>query len=91
MITYLTDIWNSLLHVIRSVTVIDVIDILFLTIILYWVIKLVRETRAEQLVKGLVVVAVVLFILNQFEFKAMRVIGDMVANVGLIAFIIMFT
>ena len=90
MITYLTDIWNSLLNVIASVTVIDIIDILFLTIILYWVIKLVRETRAEQLVKGLVVVAVVLFILNQFEFKAMRVIGDMVANVGLIAFIIMF-
>ena len=90
LLFYLTDIWNSLVSVFRSITFIDVLDILFLAVILYWVIKLVRETRAEQLVKGLVVLAAVLFILNQFEFKAMRVISDMVVNVGLIAFIVMF-
>ncbi len=90
MLYYLADIWNSLLSVFRSMTFIDVLDILFLAIILYWVIKLVRETRAEQLVKGLVLLAAILFILNQFEFKAMRVISEMVVNGGLIAFIVMF-
>ena len=90
MLYYLADIWNSLLSVFRTMTFIDVLDILFLAIILYWVIKLVRETRAEQLVKGLVLLAAILFILNQFEFKAMRVISEMVVNGGLIAFIVMF-
>lgn len=78
------------MNVFRSITFIDVLDIIFLAVILYWVIKLVRETRAEQLVKGLVVFAVVLILLNQFEFKAMKVISEMVVNVGLIAFIVMF-
>ena len=87
---YLTDIWNSLVSVFRSITFVDILDILFLAVILYWVIKLVRETRAEQLVKGLVLLAAVLFVLNQFEFKAMRVISDMVVQVGLLAFIVMF-
>lgn len=90
LLYYLTDIWNSLVSVFRSITFIDILDILFLAVILYWVIKLVRETRAEQLVKGLVVLAAVLFLLNQFDFKAMKVISDMVVNVGLIAFIVMF-
>ncbi|MGN0577539.1 MAG: diadenylate cyclase CdaA [Ruminiclostridium sp.] len=90
MIYYLIDIWDALVNVVRSITFIDVLDMVFLAVILYWVIKLVRETRAEQLIKGLLVFAVFLFILNQFEFKAMRVIGDMVVNVGLLAFIIMF-
>lgn len=90
MLYYLTDIWNSLVSVFRSITFVDVLDIIFLAVILYWVIKLVRETRAEQLVKGVVVLAAVLFVLNQFEFKAMRVISEMVVNVGLLAFIIMF-
>ena len=90
MYYYLLDIWNSILSVFRSMTFIDILDIIFLTIILYWVIKLVRETRAEQLVKGLVVLAAVLFLLNQFEFKAMRVISELVVNSGLIAFIVMF-
>ena len=90
MINYLTDIWNSIINVFRSMTFIDVLDIIFLAIILYWVIKLVKETRAEQLVKGLVVMVLVLAVLNQFEFKAMKVISNMVVNVGLIAFIVMF-
>lgn len=90
MVYYLVDIWNSIVNVFRSITFVDVLDIIFLAVILYWVIKLVRETRAEQLVKGLVVLAAVLFLLNQFEFKAMKVISEMVVNVGLIAFIVMF-
>ncbi|MBR1831514.1 MAG: diadenylate cyclase CdaA [Ruminiclostridium sp.] len=90
LIYYLTDIWNSLVSVFRSIGLIDWLDIIFLAIILYWLIKLVRETRAEQLIKGVVVLAAVLFILNQFGFKAMGVISQMVMNVGLIAFIVMF-
>ena len=54
LLNYLSDIWNSLVNVIFSMTFVDVLDIFFLAIILYWVIKLVRETRAEQLMKGLV-------------------------------------
>ncbi len=90
MLYYLSDIWNSLVSVFRSITFIDILDILFLAVILYWVIKLVHETRAEQLIKGVMVLAAVLFLLNQFEFKAMKVIGEMVINVGLLAFIVMF-
>ncbi len=90
MLYYLSDIWNALINVFRSITFIDILDIILLAIILYWVIKLVRETRAEQLIKGLVLLAALLFILNQFEFKAMRVISDMIMNGGLIALIVMF-
>lgn len=90
LLYYLTDIWNSLVSVFRSIGLIDWLDIIFLAIIMYWLIKLVRETRAEQLIKGVVVLAAVLFVLNQFGFKAMGVISQMVMNVGLIAFIVMF-
>jgi len=91
LLYYLTDIWNSLVSVFSTMSFpVDYLDIIFLAFILYWVIKLVHETRAEQLIKGVVALAVVLFLLNQFEFKAMKVIGNMVLNVGLLAFIIMF-
>ena len=90
MLNYLTDIWNSIVSVFSSIQLVDWIDIILLSFILYWVIKLVRETRAEQLIKGLVVFVAILFLLNQFELKAMRVISDMIKNVGLMAFIVMF-
>ncbi len=90
LLFYLSDIWDALVNVFQSITFVDILDMLLLAVILYWVIKLVRETRAEQLIKGLCLFAAVLFLLNQFGFKAMSVISDMVFNVGVIAFVIMF-
>lgn len=90
MIYYLIDIWDALVNVFRSITFVDVLDMVLLAMILYFVIKLIKETRAEQLLKGIAFFAVALFLLNQFELKAMSVISDTIFNVGLIAFIIMF-
>lgn len=90
MINYLIDIWNALKNVANSITAVDILDMVLLAMILYFVIKLIKETRAEQLIKGIAFFAVALFLLNQFELKVMSVISDTLFNVGLIAFIIMF-
>lgn len=90
LIYYLMDIWDAIVNVFSSITFIDVLDMALLAVVLYWVIKLIRETRAEQLIKGIFVFVIVLFLLNQLQFKAMGVISDMVFNVGAIAFVVMF-
>lgn len=90
MVYYLADIWNALVNVFLSITFIDVLDMVLLAVILYFVIKLIKETRAEQLIKGVIFFAVALFILNQFELKAMSVISDTFFNIGIIMFIVMF-
>ena len=90
MIYYLVDIWDALVNVFSSMTFVDVLDIVLLAFILYFVIKLIQETRAEQLIKGIALFAVALFFLNQFELKVMSVISDTLFNVSIIAFIVMF-
>lgn len=90
MINYLVDIWDALVNVFSSMTFVDVLDIVLLAFILYFVIKIIKETRAEQLIKGIALFAVALFFLNQFEFKVMSVISDTLFNVSIIAFIVMF-
>lgn len=90
MIYYLVDIWNATVNVFSSITLVDILDMVLLAIILCFVIKLIKETRAEQLIKGVAFFAVALFLLNQFELKVMSVISDTFFNVGIIMFIIMF-
>ncbi len=90
LINYLVDIWDALVNVFSSMTFVDVLDIVLLSFILYFVIKIIKETRAEQLLKGIALFAVALFFLNQFEFKVMSVISDTLFSVALIAFIVMF-
>lgn len=90
MLAYLSDIWTNLLNVVKTISIIDCLDMIILAIFLYGLIKLVRETRAQQLVKGIIFLLILLFILKQFDFKAMSLLSDTFSNVGIIALIIMF-
>lgn len=90
MIEYFYDIYENLLSVFRLISIVDVIDILLLSWLIYKGMKLVHETRAEQLVKGIIILAVLFFIVNQFELKAMKVIIETFFNVGIIAILIVF-
>lgn len=90
LIAYFTDIWENLLSVISFMNIIDIFDILFLSAIVFLGIKLMRETRAEQLIKGIVFMSLFLFLLDQFQFKAMGLIAETFFNIGILAIIVMF-
>ncbi len=90
VIQYLTDIWENLISVFRLMGVIDYIDILLLAWLIYKGLKIIKETRAEQLIKGILLIAVLFFVVNQFQLKAMMVIMETFLNVGIIAILIVF-
>lgn len=90
MVQYLTDIWENLISVWRTMGIIDYIDILLLAYLIYKGIKIVKETRAVQLVKGIVVIVVLFFVVNQLQLKAMGVIMETFINVGIVAILIVF-
>ena len=46
---------NSVLTVLKTFRFVDIIDIVVIAFIVYSLFKLVRDTRAEQLVKGIVI------------------------------------
>lgn len=72
------------------ITPVDVLDIIFLSAIVFFIIKLMRETRAEQLIKGMVFLGIILFFLEQLGFKVMGIIAETFFNIGILAIIIMF-
>jgi len=55
--------WDNLIAIAKSFQVKDAVDILIVALLMFGIIKLVRETRAGQLVKGLVIV-VALFLVS---------------------------
>ena len=87
---YFRDIWENFLSVLRYITIVDVVDILLLSVIVFFCIKLMKETRAEQLIKGIVFLAVLLFFLDQLQFKVMGVVAETFFSIGILAIIVMF-
>lgn len=51
--------WDGMLNIAKSFQFKDAIDILIVTLLIYGVVKLVRETRAGQLVKGLIIIVAI--------------------------------
>ena len=68
----------------------DVLDILLVAFVLYNGIKLIRETRAFQLVKGLLFLGVIYFLISQIEMQASSYIFRILFQNIFIILIILF-
>ena len=68
----------------------DAIDILLMAYLIYQAIKLVRETRAAQLVKGIAVLLVFYAVAQAVPLRTMRFLTENVLSIGFIAMVVVF-
>ena len=73
-----------------SVTFIDIIDLLLVTWIFYKVYQYFHETRAGQMLIGLVILLISSFIFNSFGLSAMSWLVNQFQTVWVVAFVILF-
>ena len=90
LIIYVRDIVQNFFRIIQSINFFDVLDILILTLLVYYLIKLMRETRAMQLLKGIFFIVLIFLLVEIFQLKVMGFIIDNFLQVGIIAIIIVF-
>lgn len=89
-VKYIGDIIANFLRIVQSITIFDVLDIVMLTFLIYFLIKLMRETRAMQLLKGIFLIVVVFILVQIFNLKTMGFLIDNFLQVGIITIIIVF-
>ena len=82
--------FQSFLSVIKTFEVKDAIDIICVTAVIYAIIKFVRDTKAVQLLKGLVLFLVVYFISTLFNLTMFSTILKTFVEFGVIILIIVF-
>ena len=87
---YINDIITRLSSIISTITFLDAIDILLLTFFIYKGIKLIRETKAQQLLTGILVLIAVYFISAGLELRVMSYLLSNFLQVGIIAILIVF-
>lgn len=75
---------------IKMLRILDIIDITIVAFLIYYGIKFVKETRAYQLLKGLVVIIAVMYISRVLELNALNFILESTLQIGLIALLVVF-
>src|SRR5665648_778527 len=81
---------NFFQNIVLSVGITDVIDILIVAFVVYKILGFIRETRAEQLVKGLLILVIATFLAGKFNFYLMSWILNGTLTLGVIALVIVF-
>lgn len=79
-------IWNQIL----SIGIADILDILIVSFLVYYVISFVRQRRAGRLALGIFAILLVMWISDFVGLNALNYILEMLFDVGLIALIVIF-
>lgn len=83
--------WNQILYAVTSMRIpFDIIDILIMAYIIYKAVGFLRETRAGQLAKGLVILCVVYLVSNWWNLPTMKWLLSRFVDYVIIAVAIIF-
>ena len=83
-------LFDSILTVLKTFRFVDVIDIVVIAFIVYSLFKLVRDTRAEQLVKGIVILMIAYLGASIFNMLMMKNLLKTLFEFGVVLLAIIF-
>ena len=83
-------VWETLVAIVKNIELRDIIDMLMVIYLIYKALQLVRETRAMQLLKGLLLLVALYVVVNTLELGTMRYLMQMIFQFGVTALLIIF-
>ncbi len=90
MLNQITDTFNKILSVFSTFSITDFLDIVMVAVVIYICIRIIRETRAIQLAKGLIYLAIIYGIVNLLGMEASSFIFKSIFSNILIILVILF-
>ena len=85
-----TGIWGNITAVFRMFSLSDLLDILIVAFLIYHLIMLVRETRARQLLKGVIGILLLYLVADQIGLRTLKALIEYVIRYGVIVLLVLF-
>ena len=84
------DSFFSAFNQFRTISFIDIIDILIVAYIIYRIMKLLKDTSAERLVKGIIILVGIMLLASMLHLTMISWLLQQALNVGLFAIVVVF-
>ena len=82
--------WTYFVNQIKTIGILDVIDIILVTFLLYGVYAFIRDRRAGKLAVGVALIIIVTILSKLIGFSALSFIMENLFQVGLLALVVVF-
>ncbi len=86
----LSGFWGQIVLLFRDVNITDILDVLLVTLLVYEVIILVRNTRASQITKGIVLLILAYVFVSATNMRTMEFILESIMSFGIIVLAVIF-
>lgn len=90
MLNSIADFFNKILSVFSTFRFSDFLDIAVVSVIIYVCVRIIRETRAMQLVKGIIFLAVVYLVVNLLDMEASTILFRQIFNNIILVIAVLF-
>lgn len=90
LINWIGNLWTYFINQIKAMGIADIIDILLVSVLIYYIYKFIRERRAGKLAVGIAVLAFMTMLSNAFELNVVSYFMQNIFQVGLIAAVVIF-
>ncbi|MDR2655356.1 MAG: diadenylate cyclase CdaA [Oscillospiraceae bacterium] len=84
------DLWNQIVIVFSSIEFRDILDILLVSVVVYYVFRIMQNTRAVQLAKGALLVVAIFLAVYLLNLKAMKRVLEAILSFGITALAVVF-
>ena len=84
------DSFFSAVNQFRTISFIDILDILIVAYIIYRVMKLLKDTSAERLIKGIIILVGIMLLASMLHLTMISWLLQQALNVGLFAIVVVF-
>lgn len=88
--SFFSTLWNQIVGVFSTINIVDLLDIIAVAFIIYKGIQLVRETRAQQLLKGIVILLVIFLLAQWLDMVSLTWLLTKLFDYAIIAVVIIF-
>lgn len=90
IVDFFSTLWNQIVGVFSTINLVDVLDIIAVAFIIYKGIQLVRETRAQLLLKGIVILLVIFLLAQWLDMVSLTWLLTKLFDYAIIAVVIIF-
>ena len=89
-INFIFTLWNQIVYAVSNIRVFDIVDIIVIAYLIYKALQFLRETRAGQLAKGIVVLIAAYLVAKWFDLAVLRWVLTVIFNSAIVAFVVVF-
>ena len=83
-------IWTLMSSLRQTIRIVDFIDILVITFLVYWILSFMRKTSASSVIKGIILILLVVWAANFLNMIVLSYLMRQVLNMGVVVLIVLF-